>query len=106
MDHVSLKTHIAVRMACDELGVSEELAFWSILEYAARNHRAHCDLSDMRDSGKRALLAQTLCADREDLDWTFLEYKLNIDKCFLQQKIQSEINTWFNTSLDAINPDV
>lgn len=106
MDNVSLDTHIAVSRACTELGLEEELAVWSILEYATRNTQAHRNLSEMREAGKFPLLAQTLWTDREDLDSTFSEFKSPTDKSFLRQIVQTEIDTWFDTSADPSNPGV
>lgn len=44
IDTMHMDTHIAVRGACRELGISESLAIWSIVEYGKRNVQMHRDL--------------------------------------------------------------
>ncbi len=45
---VNDRTILAVTYACQDLGISEELAFWSINKYDDRNSTFHCGLEDLR----------------------------------------------------------
>ena len=82
-----MDAYIAVSEACTELGASEELSVWFILEYATHKTQAHCDRSRMKDNRKFAP------------DSTLFECKLETDKSFLRQIIYTMIDTWFNTSV-------
>ena len=45
LDKVKLATTAAIYMACADLGISEELALWSIQEYGTRNREFHRELA-------------------------------------------------------------
>ena len=105
LDPVRLDTTIAISTACSDLGISKELAVWSIMEYGARNLQVHRDLVDLRKEGKFPLLAKILCADRNELSSTFSEFKSETNLSFLRTIIQTEIDTWFDTSDNPDHPD-
>lgn len=105
LDDYELDTTVAVITACWDLGISKELAVWSIMEYGDRNLQVHRDLLDLRSEGKFPLLAKILCADRNDLDSTFSELKSETDLSSLRTIIQTEIDTWFDTSDNPDHPD-
>lgn len=106
IDSVEVDTHIAVRQACKDLGVSYELAVWSIKEYGTRNVQVHRDLSELAKSGKFLALAKILFTDKEDLDSVFSEFRTATDKVHLAEIIQSEIDKWFDATVDLQNPEV
>lgn len=96
-------TTAAVYVACADLGISEELAVWSIHEYGTRNRAAHRNLEDLKKEGEFHLLARILCADREELSSTFSMIKSKTDIRLLRAIIQSEIDTWFDYTSDFPN---
>ena len=102
-DKVKLPTTAAVYIACTDLGISEELALWSIQEYGTRNREVHRDLNDLKRAGEYPLLASVLCADRNDLSSTFSLIKSETDTNHLRVIIQSEIDTWFEDTSDNPN---
>lgn len=106
LDSVNLNTTIAVAAACDDLGISEELAVWTIMEYGERNLQVHRDLVELRREGKFGLFAKILCADRDELDATFSHFKPATDMKFLKTIIQSQIDEWFDSSDDPRNLEV
>ncbi|KAK3176992.1 hypothetical protein OEA41_008318 [Lepraria neglecta] len=103
LDKVKLPTTAAVYMACADLGISEELALWSIQEYGTRNREVHRDLNDLKRAGEFPLLASILCADRNELSSTFSLIKSETDITHLRAIIQSEIDTWFEDTSDNPN---
>lgn len=105
LDDYELDTTVAVSTACWDLGISKELAVWSIMEYGNRNLRVHRDLLDLRSEGKFPLLAEFFCADNDDLDSTFSELTSETDLSSLRTIIQTERDTWFDTSDNPDHPD-
>ena len=105
LDPVKRDIIIAVSAACSDIGISKELAVWSIIEYGFRNQQVHRDLEDLRENGKFPLLAKILYTDREELNLTFSEFKSETDVAFLRYIIQSQIDTWFDTSPNPDYPD-
>ncbi len=105
LDDYELDTTVAVSTACWDVGISKELAVWSIMEYGNRNLQVHRDLLDMRSDGKFPLLAKILCADRNDLDSTFSELTSETDLSSLRTIIQTKRDTWFDTSDNPDHPD-
>ena len=105
LDPVKLDTTAAVSTACFELGISEKLAVCSIMEYGTWNLQVHRDLVDLRRDGKYPLLANILCADRDELSSTFSEVRSETDLACLRTIIQTEIDTWFDISLNPDHPD-
>ena len=103
LDKVKLPTTAAVYMACANLGVSEELALWSIQEYSTCNREVYRDLNDLKREGEFLLLASILCADRNELSSTFSLIKSETDIAHLRVIIQSEIDTWFKDISDNPN---
>ena len=103
LDKVKSPTTAAVYMACADLGISEELALWSIQEYGTRNREVHRDLNDLKREGEFPLLASILCADRNELSSTFSLIKSETDITHLRVIIQSEIDTWFEDTSDNSN---
>ena len=100
---VRLPTTVAVYIACADLGISEELALWSIQEYDTRNHEVHRDLNDLKRAGEFPLLASILCADRNDISSTFSLIKSETDITHLREIIQSEIDECFEDTGDNPN---
>ena len=106
LDKFRMPTTAAVCIACADLGISEELALWSIQEYGVRNQEVHRDLNDLKSTGAFPLLASTLCADRNDLRSTFSSIKAEMDIHHLQSIIQNEIDECFEDTDDNPNyPD-
>ncbi len=105
LDPIKLDITIAISAACSDLGISKERVVWSIMEYGACNLQVHRDLVDLREEGKFPLLAKILCADRNELSSTFSEFKSETDLSFLRTIIQTEIDTWFDTSDNPDHPD-
>ena len=105
-DPSSLKigTIIAIKMACEELGISEELARWSIEEYGIRNSLFHQEAERLKASGDFPQYAKVLKADLDDIDTVFSEFRSETDKAALRSIIQREIKRWFDTSLDEDEP--
>ncbi|KAL2040550.1 hypothetical protein N7G274_006529 [Stereocaulon virgatum] len=103
LDKVKLPTTAAVYMACADLGISEELALWSIQKYGIRNCEVHRDLNDLKRAGEYPLLASILCADRNELSSTFPLIKSETDITHLRAIVQSEIDTWFEDTSDNPN---
>ncbi|KAA6409935.1 MAG: hypothetical protein FRX48_06548 [Lasallia pustulata] len=103
LDKVKLPTTATVCMACADLGISEELALWSIQEYGTRNREVHRDLNDLKRAGDFPLLASILCADRNELSSTFSLIKSETDITHLRAIIQSEIDEWFEDTNDNPN---
>lgn len=66
-----IATHTAVCNASRSLGISEDVALWSIIEYGLRNEKAHRDLEALRAKGDFHHLAHVLSADIEDIDLVF-----------------------------------
>jgi len=93
---VTMPTTGAVYVACADLGISEDRAIWSILEYGTRNRSVHRDLNELKREGEFPLLASILCADRNELSSTFSLIKSETDITHLKTIIQSEIDTWFD----------
>lgn len=103
LGQVKLPTTAAVYMACADLGISEDIALWSIEEYGTRNREVHRNLNDLKREGEFPLLASILCADRNDLSSTFSLIKSETDITHLRMIIQSEIDTWFEDTSDNPN---
>lgn len=103
LNKVKLPTTAAVYTACADLGISEELALWSILEYGTRNREVHRGLDDLKRAGEFPLLASILCADRDELSSTFSLIKSGTDITHLRAIIQSEIDKWFEDTSDNPN---
>lgn len=103
LDKVTMPTTAAIHMACNDLGISGGLAFWSIHEYGQRNRTVHRDLKDLKREGQFPLLALILCADRDDLSSTFSSIKSETDIAHLEAIIQIEIDTWFEDTNDNPN---
>ncbi len=106
LSKLSMPTTAAVYVACADLGISEELALWSIEEYGTRNRKVHRDLDDLKREGEFSLLASILWADRNELSSTFSMVKTETDITHLRGIIQSEIDTWFDTSDNPNHPAV
>lgn len=94
-DKIKMPTTAAIYMACADLGISEELALWSVREYGTRNRGVHRDINDLKREGEFPLLASVLCADRNELNSTFSLIKSETDIIHLRAIIQNEIDTWF-----------
>ncbi|KAL9116941.1 MAG: hypothetical protein Q9187_006526 [Circinaria calcarea] len=105
LDFIGLPATVAVHAACSDIGISKELAIWSIMEYGDRNLQVHRDLVDLRKEGKFHQLAKTLYADREELTSTFSEFKSETDLSSLKMIIQRDIDKWFDTSKNPDNPE-
>ena len=103
LDKVKSPTTAAVYMACADLGISKELAIWSIQEYGTRNREVHRDLKDLKRAGEFPLLASILSADRNELSSTFSLIKSETDITHLRAIIQSEIDTCFEDTSDNPN---
>lgn len=95
LDKIKLPTFSAVYTACADIGISDEIALWSINEYGSRN-KVHRDLDDLKRKGEFPMLASVLCADRNELSSTFSSIKSETDLTHLQAIIQIEIETWFD----------
>lgn len=89
------RTHAAVCNASRSLGISEEVALWSIIEYGLRNGKVHRDLEALRAEGDFQQLANVFSADIEDLDLVFSESRSDTDKERLKSVITTEIQRWF-----------
>ena len=72
------------RPARFDLGISGELAVWSIMEYGAPDLQVQRDLLDLRRDENYPLLVQIRCADRDELSWTFSEFKSETNVLFSQ----------------------
>ena len=93
-------------MACTALGISKELALWSIQECGKRNGEFHCELDDLKREGGYSQLARVLYADRNDLDSTFSFLESETDLARLKEIIQGQIDDWFeDTELNPENPN-
>ncbi|KAL2048872.1 hypothetical protein ABVK25_010878 [Lepraria finkii] len=103
LDKVKLPTTAAVYMACADLGISEELALWSIQEYGTRNREVHRDLNDLKRAGEFPLLASILCADRNDLTSIFSVINSETDITHLRAIIQGEIDELYEDTSDSPN---
>ncbi|KAL9098059.1 MAG: hypothetical protein Q9163_006204 [Psora crenata] len=101
--NVRMPTTAAIYTACNDLGITEELALWSIQGYGKRNSEVHRDLNEMKREGAFAMLALILCADRDDLSSTFSLIKSETDITHLREIIQSEIETWFEDTSENPN---
>lgn len=88
-------THAAVYNASQGLGVSEDLAIWSIVQYGERNNKIHRDPEALRAERDFQQLAQLLSADMEDIDLVFSEFRLETDKQSLKLVIAAETERWF-----------
>lgn len=77
---IELGTHIAVRSACRDLGISESLAIWSIIQYGQRNTKMHQDLEGLISRGKFEKLAEVFYNDLDDIDSVFSDFKSEMDK--------------------------
>lgn len=89
------RTHAAVCNAARSLGISEDVALWSIIEYGQRNEKVHRDLEALRAEGDFQQLAKVLSADIEDIDLVFSELRSDTDKERLKSVITTEIQRWF-----------
>lgn len=103
LDTITLPTTAAVSRACSDLGISDELALWSIKEYGMRNLQVHRDLNDLKGEGQYPLLASILYADKDDISSTFSSIKTETDLSHLEAIIQIEIDTWFEETSDNPN---
>lgn len=88
-------THAAVCNTSRSLGILEEVAIWSIIEYGQRNEKVHQDLEALRAKGDFQQLANVLSADIEDLDFVFSESRTNTNKERLKSVIITKIQRWF-----------
>ena len=83
MNTLALETHVAVQTACRELGISDDLAIWSIIQYGERNRPFHRDLDSLKAEGKFRKLALVLYTDLEDIDCVFSDLRSDTDKTLL-----------------------
>jgi hypothetical protein len=90
---VNRRITLAVSYVCQDLDISEELAFWSIKEYGDRNSTVYRDLEDHRKAEKYHSLAEILLTDLEELDMIFSEVKSPEDIAALRKMIEDEIET-------------
>lgn len=88
-------THAAVYNASRSLGISEQVAVWSIIEYGLRNEKVYRDLEALRAEGDFQQLANVFSADIEDLDLVFSEFRTDTNKECLKSVITTEIQRWF-----------
>lgn len=89
---------LAFSAACQGLGISKELALWSVKEYGVRNSTVHKDIDDVIKAADFRRLAMILYNDREELALTFSQSKSQTDLKFLRTIIQNEIDKYFVTS--------
>lgn len=92
MNTLAMKTHVAVQTACWELGISDDVAIWSIIQYEERNRAFHGDLDSLKAEGKFRKLALVLYTDFEDIDWVFSDLRSDTDKHSLKTIIRDEID--------------
>lgn len=94
-ESLDLDTRVSVSMACRDLGISEDLAVWSIIEYGERNQTFHGDLDSLKADGDFRQLALVLYTDLEDIDCVFSKIQSETDKHVLKSFIYDEIDRWF-----------
>ncbi len=94
MKDEGLSTTMTIMFACRDLGLCERTAIWSIKEYATRNRQLHRSIDNLKEQGNFYQLAETLCADRNDLDSVF-SFKSATDTEYLKKIIQAEIDHYF-----------
>lgn len=100
MESLDLDTRVSVAMACRDLGILEDLAVWSIVEYGERNRKFHRDLDSLKANGDFCQLALVLYTDLEEIDCVFSELRSKTDKHALKSFICDEIDKWFDNSFD------
>lgn len=102
-DILTFDTTLAVRRACYDLGIFDDLAFWSIAEYGDGNSSVHRDLDSLKKTGDFGMLAKILYADRREVNMTFSEIQSETDLDALAEIIQGEIESLFQC-LDPEDP--
>lgn len=97
MNTLPLETHVAVQTACRELGISDDVAIWSIIQYGERNRAFHRDLDSLKAEGEFRKLALVLYTDlRSDTDKTLLKAIIRdeINRCFDCSADPNDVNIW------------
>ena len=92
----SRHVHAAVHSACHQIGISTELATWSIIACGHRNSFLHRNLDQLKEEGNYTRFAEVLCEDLADIDCVFSELHNETDKTNLRILIQIEIHKWFD----------
>ncbi len=105
MKDEGLPTTTTIKITCRDLGLSPDTVIWSIKAYARRNRELHRSIDNMKEEGKFSELANTLYADKNDLDSVF-SCKSATDTEHLKEIIQDEIDLYFDTNDFPDNPDV
>ncbi|MCJ1482874.1 hypothetical protein MMC06_003040 [Schaereria dolodes] len=94
MKDEGLPTTMTIVFACRDLGLSEGTVIWSIKDYATRNRQLHRSIDNMKEQGNFTQVAETLFADRNDLDSVF-SFKSATDIEHLRKIVQAEIDHCF-----------
>ncbi|KAI9852455.1 MAG: hypothetical protein M1824_001909 [Vezdaea acicularis] len=92
----SREVHAAVHSACHQIGISTELATWSIIAYGRRNSLLHRNLDQLKEEGNYTRFAEVLYEDLADIDCVFSELHNETDKTNLRILVQTEIHKWFD----------
>lgn len=104
LGRLDLDTHTAVTIACKDLGISDTIAIWSIVEYGKRNQAFHRDFEILRDSGEWQKFADVLCTDLDDVDCVFSEVRPETDKSALKSIICEIIDMNFDRTKSPDQP--
>lgn len=94
--HVKQEATAAILYACADLGISYDLAAWSISEYDDINSKACQSLENLQKDRSYSKLAKVLFFDRKEVHRIFSEASAEIVIHTLEQAIQAEIDTWFH----------
>ncbi|MCJ1261688.1 hypothetical protein MMC22_001554 [Lobaria immixta] len=80
MNTLALETHVAVYTACRELGISDDVAIWSIIQYGEHLEDIDCVFSDLRSDTDKTLLKAII---RDE-----------INRCFDCSADPNDVNIW------------
>lgn len=96
--HIRQRGIVSLMHACSSLGISHELALWSIMEFGADISPLYQNLGlgDLRKNGEYSTLAKILYHDQVELDKVSSEEDSETGIIALENLIQEEIDTWFH----------
>lgn len=97
-DSVPAPLNTLLAAACNVLAIDYNLVKWSIIEYAGRKTKVHCDIHNLVANRDWIQLRKLLHADYAEVDLIFNETRCDVDKTSLRFIIKDEINLYFDTS--------
>lgn len=104
MNNVPCETTITINTACEQMGFDLEITKWSIKMYAERNEAFHTDFEYFTTTGEFTQYAKVLHDDLRSIYCTFSATRSPIDRQYLAQIIQGEIDRLFDTRLNPEAP--